>query len=126
MKKLVSLALSLALVGILSACGGGEKAADPAPAPAEQPAAEQPAAEQPVAEGTVDTAAAEEKFKQSCAACHGVDLAGGAGPSLQQVGSKYSKDQIAGIIANGQGAMPPGLLKGDDAEVVAAWLAEHK
>ncbi len=120
MKKLTSIALSLLLVGILSACGGGEKAQEPAPA------ADNQQAEQPAAGGTVDAAAAEEKFKSSCASCHGVDLSGGAGPSLQQVGSKLSKDDIAGIITNGKGAMPPGMLKGEDAEVVAAWLAEKK
>lgn len=129
MKKLASIGLSLLLVGILSACGGGEKAQEPAPAAdnkqAEQPAAEQPA-QQPAAGGTVDAAAAEEKFKSTCAACHGADLSGGAGPNLQQVGSKYSKDDIVGIITNGKGAMPPGMLKGEDAEVVAAWLAEKK
>ena len=105
MKKFVTLALSFALVGILSACGGGEKA-QPAPTPeqpaAEAPAAEAPAAEAPSAGGTVDAAAAEEKYKTSCLACHGVDLSGGAGPSLKQVGSKYSQEQIAGIIINGK------------------------
>lgn len=129
MKKLVSISLSLLLVGILSACGGGDQAQEPAPAEqpaAEQPAAEQPAGEQPAEGGTVDAAAAEEKFKTSCASCHGADLSGGAGPNLQQVGAKYTKDQIAGIINNGQGAMPPGMLKGEDAEIVAAWLAEKK
>ena len=129
MKKFVTFALSFALVGILSACGGGDNT-QPAPAPeqpaAEQPAAEEPAAEEPSAGGTVDVAAAEEKYKTSCLACHGVDLSGGAGPSLKQVGSKYSQEQIAGIIINGQGTMPPGMLKGDDAELVAAWLAEQK
>lgn len=125
MKKLASIAISLLLVGILSACGGGEKAQEPAPA-TDNKQAEQPAAEQPSAGGTVDAAAAEEKFKSSCASCHGVDLSGGAGPGLQQVGSKLSKDEIAGIITNGKGAMPPGMLKGEDAEIVAAWLAEKK
>jgi len=139
MKKLVTLALSFALVGILSACGGGNNAQEPAPAPeqpaaeqpaeqpAEEPAAEEPAAEEPAAEGTVDAVAAEEKYQaSSCVACHGADLSGASGPNLQKVGSKYSKDQIAGIIKNGQGTMPGGMLQGEDADLVAAWLAEKK
>lgn len=140
MKKFVTLALSCALVGLLSACGGGDKAKEqPTPAPGqqteqptneqptEQPTEEQPTAEAPTAEGTVDAAAAEEKYKaSSCVACHGADLSGVSGPSLKEVGSKYSKDEIAGIITNGKGSMPGGMLKGEDAELVAAWLADHK
>ncbi|WP_134698827.1 cytochrome c551 [Ammoniphilus sp. YIM 78166] len=125
MKRLFSMVLSLSLIGALAACGGGQQA-EPAPAPAEQPAAEQPAAEQPAAGGTVDATAAEAKYNQSCAACHGNDLSGGMGPALSKVGSKLSQDEILGVITNGKGSMPPKLLQGADAELVAAWLAEHK
>ncbi|MEW9669597.1 cytochrome c [Ammoniphilus sp. 3BR4] len=134
MKRLVSMAMGLVLIGALTACGGGGDQAAPAPAekPAEQPAeqpAEKPAeqpAEKPAEGGTVDAAAAEEKFNQGCAACHGNDLSGGAGPNLQQVGGRLSQEEILGIINNGKGGMPPKMLQGADAELVAAWLAEHK
>ncbi|AWO74759.1 cytochrome c [Geobacillus thermoleovorans] len=77
--------------------------------------------------GGGDTAAsAEQIFKQNCASCHGQDLSGGVGPNLQKVGSKYSKDQIKDIIANGRGAMPAGIIKGEDADKVAEWLAAKK
>ncbi len=77
--------------------------------------------------GGGDTAAAAEQiFKQNCASCHGQDLSGGVGPNLQKVGSKYSKDQIKDIIANGRGAMPAGIIKGEDADKVAEWLAAKK
>ncbi|ASS98212.1 MULTISPECIES: cytochrome c551 [Geobacillus] len=77
--------------------------------------------------GGGDTAAAAEQiFKQNCASCHGQDLSGGVGPNLQKVGSKYSKDQIKEIIANGRGAMPAGIIKGEDADKVAEWLASKK
>ncbi|ASS87089.1 cytochrome c551 [Geobacillus stearothermophilus] len=77
--------------------------------------------------GGGDTAAsAEQIFKQNCASCHGQDLSGGVGPNLQKVGSKYSKEQIKEIIANGRGAMPAGIIKGEDADKVAEWLASKK
>lgn len=66
-------------------------------------------------------------FQQTCASCHGQDLGGvGTFPSLQQVGAKYSADEIKNIIANGIGTMPPGLLQGEAADKVAEWLAEKK
>ncbi|RXT13765.1 cytochrome c [Ammoniphilus sp. CFH 90114] len=123
MKRIVSIALSTTLIAALAACGGGggdQAAPAPAPAPAEQ---QQPAAG---GGGTVDATAAEAKYNQGCAACHGADLSGGAGPALKQVGAKLSEEQILGIINNGQGGMPPKMLQGADAELVAAWLAEHK
>ncbi|ADU95572.1 cytochrome c551 [Geobacillus sp. Y412MC52] len=77
--------------------------------------------------GGGDTAAAAEQiFKQNCASCHGQDLSGGVGPNLQKVGSKYSKDEIKNIITNGRGAMPAGIIKGEDADKVAEWLAAKK
>ncbi|WP_252393400.1 cytochrome c [Hydrogenibacillus sp. N12] len=53
-------------------------------------------------------------------------MSGGAGPDLRQVGARLSEDEILSIIENGKGTMPGGLLKGDDAKAVAAWLAEKK
>jgi len=77
--------------------------------------------------GGGDTAAAAEQiFQQNCASCHGQDLSGGVGPNLQKVGSKYSADEIKDIIANGRGAMPGGIIKGEDADKVAEWLAAKK
>ncbi len=39
----------------------------------------------------------------------------------------YTEEEIIGIIHNGRGSgMPKGLLKGEDAEAVAAWLATMK
>ena len=77
--------------------------------------------------GGGDTAAsAEQIYKQNCASCHGQDLSGGVGPNLQKVGSKYSKEQIKEIIVKGRGAMPAGIIKGEDADKVAEWLASKK
>lgn len=65
-------------------------------------------------------------YKKSCIACHGNNLEGGVGPKLQKIGSKLRFDQIKNQIINGGGGMPAGILKGDDAQKVAVWLAEQK
>lgn len=112
-KKLMVLLMGTSLA--LAACGGGDSAEE---APKEEGNA--PAGE------TASAGDAEKLFQQSCAACHGQDLSGGAGPNLQQVGGKYSKEDIENIIINGQGGMPKGVLKGEDASKVAEWLAAKK
>jgi len=111
--KLIAILFGSALV--LSACGGTEQPADEAG--------------DTTTEGgsTQETAgSAEEIVQQSCIGCHGRELEGGSGPNLQEVGAKYSQEEIKNIIINGQGGMPKGLLNDADAEVVASWLAEKK
>ncbi|QQE74018.1 YqzM family protein [Brevibacillus composti] len=66
-------------------------------------------------------------FAQNCASCHGQNLEGIAAPALTNVGSTYSAEDIAKIIKEGKGGMPPGLLKKQpEIQAVAQWLAEHK
>ncbi|TMV49002.1 cytochrome c [Paenibacillus mesophilus] len=74
---------------------------------------------------TVDASAI---AKQNCTSCHGGNLEGAGAPKLQTIGAKYSKDQIAGIIANGKGAMPSfkGRLSDADINGLADWLAAKK
>ncbi|WP_067727103.1 cytochrome c551 [Oceanobacillus damuensis] len=76
--------------------------------------------------GAVDTAEAEEVYQANCAACHGADLSGGAGPELAQIGSKYSADEIADIITNGIGSMPAQDVTGEDLDTLSNWLAEQQ
>jgi quinoprotein glucose dehydrogenase len=46
-------------------------------------------------------------YASKCATCHREDRKGGAtGPSLLDIGTKYSRDEIAGIIRQGTGRMP--------------------
>lgn len=129
MKRFAPLLLAGAVALVLTACGGGNQAQQPA----QQPAAQQPAAQQPAATPstggttTVDTAKAEGIFKQTCAGCHGVDMQGQVGPKLADVGARLSKDQILDVLKNGKnGGMPAGLVQGADAENLAAWLATKK
>ncbi|MBM7645784.1 mono/diheme cytochrome c family protein [Scopulibacillus daqui] len=65
-------------------------------------------------------------FKQNCASCHGQNLEGGAGPNLQHIGSKISKDRILKQIKNGGGGMPANVIQGDEAQKVADWLSKKK
>lgn len=124
MKRLSLSVVAAVLVFALSACGGGQQT---------QPNTNQPATETPSTEapstapsGSYDAATAEALYKNTCAGCHGQTLEGAVGPNLQKVGGTLSKDQILGVLKNGKGSMPPGLAKGDDAETLAAWLADKK
>lgn len=65
-------------------------------------------------------------FQSNCAACHGADLSGGVGPDLTKIGGELSEDEIKTTILNGKGSMPAGVIKGDEADLVAKWLSEKK
>ncbi|PUB12549.1 cytochrome c550 [Paenisporosarcina sp. OV554] len=56
-----------------------------------------------------------------CIACHGGDLAGqGSFPSL--VDTKLSTEEIAEVIKNGRGAMPPGLVPAANVDEMAEYI----
>ncbi|HLT55609.1 MAG TPA: cytochrome c, partial [Bacillota bacterium] len=106
----------------LAACGGDDNADEPADTGDD-------AATEETTEGdggTVDSAAGEEVYAQSCAACHGADLTGGAGPDLSNIGSKYSAEELADIVTNGIGSMPAQNVSGEDLDNLVNWLAEKK
>lgn len=71
----------------------------------------------------------EKIYKQSCASCHGSDLAGQNGPNLQKIGAKYDQAKIKDIIANGKGGAMPAFksqLKPEQITSLAKWLSEKK
>lgn len=72
------------------------------------------------------TAHAEEVLNQSCISCHGQNLEGGMGPALNDVGGRYSADEIREIIENGKGQMPGGLISGEDLDAVVDYLSKQK
>lgn len=120
MKKWL-MAVLLGTVLVLGACGGGgDDAAD------DTSVNEGTDTEESADDATVDSSAAEELYQQSCASCHANDLSGGVGPELTSIGSSMSAEEIEQVILDGVGSMPPGLLQGDDAKLVAEWLAEKK
>lgn len=69
---------------------------------------------------------AEEIVNSSCISCHGQTLEGGAGPALNDVGSRLSQEDIQGIIDNGKGGMPGGLISPEESAAVAEWLAQKQ
>ena len=113
MKKWLG-AVLLGVLLVLGACGGGNDNGN------------NNANNNDGGNNTADAAAGEELFKKQCASCHGDDLSGGAGPSLETVGADLDAGEITEIIEEGKGSMPGGLLTGDDAKAVADWLATHK
>jgi cytochrome c551 len=120
MKKLLFLFVSATF--IFSGCGGADE-------PLDDENVNETGDQGQAAEdgGTVDVAAAKEIYvNSSCIACHGENLQGVSGPAIHDVGSRRSKEEILNIIHNGQGQMPGGMLQGQDAEIVAAWLASLK
>lgn len=109
MKKwLFAILLGAALV--LAACGGDDNANNNN-------------------DGNSEVSTAEAAYKKNCAACHGNDLEGGGGPSLEAVGSDYSAEEIEDIIENGteNGKMKAQKQVSDeDRTEIANWLADKK
>lgn len=75
-----------------------------------------------------ELAGPEDIYKNNCAMCHGADLSGSVGPSLQQVGSTLDAAKIQDIILNGtdSGGMAGQPVSNEQASVLAEWLAEKK
>ncbi|UJL45330.1 cytochrome c [Virgibacillus sp. NKC19-16] len=122
MKKwLLTLLFSTALV--LTACGGGGDDGGTDDGGNGGDGGDTGTEESSDGSGSVDTAAAEGIYESNCMSCHGADLSGGQGPDLTSVGADYSADEIADIIQNGQGSMPPQDVSGEDLDTLSNWLA---
>ncbi|WP_172369918.1 cytochrome c551 [Sporosarcina jiandibaonis] len=110
MKKKLLAAIFASLL-VLGACGGGGNTANDGDKDTS---------------GDVASVDAEKIVNNKCISCHGNNLEGGGAPALNNIGSKLSETEIHDIIINGQGGMPGGLIKGEEAEAVSKWLAEKK
>ncbi|MGN7477920.1 cytochrome c551 [Solibacillus silvestris] len=102
-KGLLTLVFGSAIV--LAACGGGDSKSS---------------------NGEKEELSGEKLVQRSCVTCHGGQLQGASAPALNELGAKYSEDEILDIILNGKDRMPPGLLKGQEAEAAAEYLAGLK
>ncbi len=70
--------------------------------------------------------AGEAVYRKSCLSCHGDKLQGRNGPELATIGERMTKEEILQVIEEGRRGMPPNIVTGEDAELVAEWLAEQK
>ncbi len=62
--------------------------------------------------------------QQKCIACHGGDLKGQVGPNLH--GTGLSEADVKGILTNGRGGMPAGLVSGAELDAMAKYISELK
>ncbi|MFD2922589.1 cytochrome c551 [Halobacillus naozhouensis] len=120
-KKLLTVLFGTALM--LGACGGGGGSEEGAESGGGDNGG---SSSEEQAKSEVNVQAAEQAYEQTCASCHGGDLSGAVGPSLKQIGSKYSAKEIADIIKNGKGQMPPQGGNVENVENLANWLANKK
>lgn len=80
-------------------------------------------------DGGETVASAEDIYQANCAACHGANLAGGAGVDLTQIGAEYSSEELHDIISNGTNGGMPGFankLSDEEIQQLSDWLAEKK
>ena len=68
-----------------------------------------------------DPVRGETAFAQACAGCHGAAAEGGVGPAL--AGSGVGAGEVIAVVASGRGVMPAGLVDGQKAADVAAYVA---
>ncbi|GAK05031.1 hypothetical protein JCM19037_3495 [Geomicrobium sp. JCM 19037] len=58
-------------------------------------------------------------YEASCLSCHGDDMQGmNSTPGIEGIAA----DDVLAAIDEGPGSMPPGLVSGEDAEAVAAYV----
>lgn len=116
MKKWKWTLAATALAGMLavSACGGGGDGGTQGTGGQNGPAEE-----------ASEHSEAMSVYKQKCMSCHGAELRGRSAPSLEKVGAKYSREELATIITEGRGGMPSFSRQLDEAEIgaLADWLA---
>lgn len=101
--------------------------------PAGTPSAGEPVDTTETAAATTDTTtpvreSARALFGHSCGTCHSLRAAGvppqnAVGPNLDEI--RPTRARVREMIATGAGIMPAGILEGDDAERVAAFVARN-
>ena len=104
---------------------GGETPAEGEEPAGEEPAGEAPAGEEPAGEAPAELdPAARTLFAESCGSCHALadaETTGAVGPGLDDTAMDAAA--IEQQIINGGGAMPAGLLEGEEATAVAEYVA---
>lgn len=75
-----------------------------------------------VNDNSTEAVQGEDIYMANCAGCHGENLEGAAGPAI----GGLSKDDVLKAIEEGPGTMPAGIVSGQEAEDVAAWISQQK
>src|SRR5688500_15916895 len=114
MTRLPALSIALALALALTACGGAEESSVTTDG-------------EPQSTSTA-TAAKDggQLFNATCGGCHtlaAADTEGVVGPDLDE--EKPDEQTVLDAVEEGPGAMPANLLKGEDAQAVATFVAEN-
>ena len=112
MRRTFAIAASIVL---LAGCGGGSDEEEPASTPSGGGGAN----------GTQTASSGKQLFTDKCGSCHTLEDAGTDGtfgPNLDEI--KPDKERVVAKIAAGGGGMPPRLYEGEDAETVAAYVAD--
>lgn len=67
---------------------------------------------------------AETLYQANCLPCHGVNLDGGVGPALNEIGKKQSAKQMTAQILHGGRRMPgfQSRLTEDEVQILVQWL----
>ncbi|WP_160725499.1 c-type cytochrome [Bacillus sp. USDA818B3_A] len=65
-------------------------------------------------------------YGNKCLACHGENLKGAVGPSVLNMSSKYSEDELFKMITEGTDKMPGHLLTDEESRIVTKWLLAKK
>jgi len=125
MRLMATAAAAVAIVLVLASCGDDADSGDTvAQETATQGAPQAPDAEQPLAPAEEH---GRELFIENCGSCHTLDAAGTQGqigPNLGDI--PLDEEEVLAAIENGgtgTGNMPSGLVSGQDAEDVAAFVA---
>lgn len=108
MYKAITVALVIAVLALVTGCGGGTTTTT---------------AGVTTTAGGAATLVGSEIFASVCAACHGVDGTGNTGPDLTAL-STLTKDRIVDQVTNGGGSMPAygGQMSAEEIGVVADYV----
>ncbi len=113
MRRTFALAASLV---VLAGCGGGSESEEPAATPGSSGGGG----------GTQTASSGKQLFADKCGSCHVLEAAGTGGtfgPNLDEF--QPDKATVLDQIEKGGGGMPAKLYEGEDAETVAAYVADN-